>query len=69
MKLSTTDLVNMAVDFFLERAETPDEELAGLEEEESEYQQTGLHVTNNELKDWMERYLNGENPPPLKPHA
>ena len=34
MKMSTTELVNMAV--FLERAETPEEELAGIEEERAD---------------------------------
>lgn len=68
MGLSTTELVNMAVDFLLERAETPEEELAGLDEDMREYEKTGLHVTNDEVKDWLERYLEGEAPPP-KPHT
>lgn len=69
MKTSPAELVNMAVDYFLDQVETPEEELVTLEEDRIEYERTGLHVTNDELHHWMERYLNGENPPPLKPHT
>jgi len=68
MSLSTTELVNMAVDFFLERAETPEEELASLEEERAEYEKNPVHLTNDEMKEWLERLANGEDAPMPKPH-
>jgi predicted transcriptional regulator len=68
MNMSTTELVNMAVDFFLERAETPEEELAGLEEERAEYQKNPVHLTNDEVKEWLERLANSEDAPMPKPH-
>jgi predicted transcriptional regulator len=69
MNLSTTELVNMAVDFFLERAETPEEELAMLDDRSREMDETGLHITNDEMREWLERVANGEDAPPPKAHT
>lgn len=69
MKMPTTDLVNMAVDFFLERAETPEEELAMLADRSREMDETGLHITNDEMREWLEHIANGENVPPPKAHT
>ncbi len=68
MKMSTTELVDLAVDFFLERAETPEEEIAGVNDALRDYDETGLHVTNDEVREWLERIANGEDAPPPKPH-
>lgn len=69
MKVSTTELVNMAVDYFLDQVETPEEELAGLEDTVRDYERTGLHVTNEEVMEWLERRANGEDIPMPKPHT
>jgi predicted transcriptional regulator len=69
MEMSTTELVNMAVDFFLERAETPEEELKMLDERSREMDETGLHITNDEMREWLERVARGENVPPPKAHT
>jgi len=69
MKLSTTELVNMAVDYFLGQVETPEEEAAGLEDTVREYERTGLHVTNDEILEWLERRANGEDVPMPEAHT
>lgn len=69
MNLSAAELVNIAVDYFLDQVETPEEELAGLEETIREHERTGLHVTNDEMMEWLERRGNGENIPIPKPHT
>ncbi|RYZ67796.1 MAG: hypothetical protein EOP08_01995 [Proteobacteria bacterium] len=69
MKTPPAELVNMAVDYFLDQVETPEEELIGLEEDRIEYERTGLHLTNDEMKEWLERIANGEDAPMPKPHT
>jgi predicted transcriptional regulator len=69
MNLSAAELVNMAVDYFLDQVETPEEELLGHEDTMREYERTGLHVTNDEMMEWLERTANGEDVPMPKPHT
>lgn len=69
MEMSTAELVDMAVDFFLERAETPEEELAMLDERSREMDETGLHLTHEEVSEWLRRIAKGERVPPPKAHT
>jgi len=67
MKTDPAELVNMAVDYFLDQVETPEEELITLEEDRLDYERTGLHLTNEEVIEWLERRANGEDVPMPKP--
>lgn len=69
MDMSTTDLVNMAVNFFLERAETPEEELQMLDDRSREMDEKGLHVTHEEVSEWLRRIAKGERVPRPKAHT
>lgn len=69
MKTPPAELVSMAVDYFLDQVETPEEEAITLEEDRLEYERTGLHLTNDEVLEWLERRANGEDVPMPKPHT
>ena len=64
-----TELVNMAVRMLLEHSETEDEWLAELQDRSREYRETGLHLTQEEVSDWVRKVARGERPPRPKAHT
>jgi predicted transcriptional regulator len=61
-------LLNDAVGKYLEYEETEAEFRAEALRRVKEFQETGLHVTNEEAMDWLLRRSRGENVPPPKAH-
>jgi predicted transcriptional regulator len=62
-------MMNRAIEDFVERREKQrqfDEETI---EALQHYRETGLHLTNEEVLEWMEKVIAGENPPMPKPHT
>ena len=68
-KSSADELLEAALNYFLDQVETDDEMLADLEESAREYEETGLHVNNDEIMEWLKRIADGEDVPPPKSHT
>ena len=68
-KSSATELLEAALNYFLDQVETDEEIAADLEESARDYETTGLHVTNDEVLEWLERRANGEDVPMPEPHT
>jgi predicted transcriptional regulator len=67
-------LVREAIDQYLEfeQLQTPDERarmLADAEASWQEHQRTGLHVTHDEVRDWIHRLHDDPNAPPPECHT
>jgi len=62
-------LIEAALNYFLDQIETDDEMRADAEESFRDYQETGLHLTNEEVMEWLERRANGEDVPLPDPHT
>lgn len=65
----TSELVETAVEFFFEHAESEDEWLTELDDRSREMTETGLHLTHEEVSDWLRRLAKGEDVPPPKAHT
>lgn len=48
---------------------TDEQFLAGARESARHYEETGLHLTHQEVKDWMKRRARGERVPAPKLHT
>ncbi len=66
---SPTRLLEAALNYFLDQIETDEEVQVELDERSRHMSETGLHVTNDEMKAWLERVANGEDIPPPKAHT
>jgi len=66
---TSTALVDTAVRMLLEQLETDDEWLAELNDRSQEYKETGLHLSHEEVSDWLRRVAKGERPPRPKAHT
>jgi len=64
-----TRLVEAALAYFLDQIETDEEVVTELDERVRHYKETGLHVTNDEVKEWLSRRAKGEDIPPPKAHT
>ena len=69
MGKSSTRLLEAALAYFLDQVETEQEINADSEESLRDYEETGLHVTNEEVMDWLERVAKGDDVPPPEPHT
>jgi predicted transcriptional regulator len=49
--------------------ETEEEFWASVEASHRDYQETGLHLTHDEVVEWMEKRLRGERVPMPEPHT
>src|SRR5690606_7484561 len=56
-------LLDASLSYFLDQIETDEEVRADAEESFRDYQETWLHLTNEEVMDWLERRANGEDVP------
>lgn len=54
---------------YLDREESRDELDTELLRRWEDYQTTGLHLTGDEVDEWLERLAKGENPPLPEPHT
>ena len=68
-KKSPTRLIEAALASFLDQIETDDEVATELDERARHWKETGLHVTNDEVKEWLTRRAKGEDVPPPKAHT
>lgn len=66
---SSTRLLETALAYFLDQVETEDEIRADLDESFRDYEETGLHLTNDEVMEWLKRVAAGEDVPPPKAHT
>lgn len=66
---SPADLLEVALHRFLGEIETEDELHAELEDRFREMEETGLHLTNDEVMEWLDRVAKGEDPPLPKAHT
>lgn len=66
---SPTRLLELALNYFLDQVETDDEVHAVVEESVREYDETGLHLTNEDVREWAARVADGEDAPPPEPHT
>lgn len=66
---SPTRLLEAALGYFLDQVETDEEINTYIEERLREMKETGLHVTNEEVMEWLERVANGEDVPPPEAHT
>lgn len=64
-KSSATELLEAALNYFLDQVETDEEIEADMEDRLREMKETGLHLTNDEVMEWLERVANGEDDLPL----
>lgn len=62
-------LIEASLSYFLDQIETDDEIRADTQESLRDYDETGLHLTNEEVMEWLERRANGEDLPLPKPHT
>ena len=69
MKLSPSEVLDIAVDYFLSYAETEAEWNAEVDDRAREMEETGLHVRHEEVAEWLKRLAAGEDVPPPKPHT
>ena len=61
--------MKQAIEDYVERAEEQEELRAELIRRHRRYQETGLHLTGDEVNDWIEATLRGEKPSKLEPHT
>lgn len=66
---SPTRLIEAALAYFLDQTETDEEVVAELDKRVRHYKETGLHVTNDEVREWLGRRAMGEDVPPPKAHT
>jgi predicted transcriptional regulator len=64
-----SELIEAALTYFLGQVETDEEIKADLDERLIDHQQTGEHLTHEEVVEWLDRLANGEDIPPPKAHA
>ncbi len=62
-------LMNHAIEKYVESEEAEEEFNRRAEEALADYHRTGLHLTNEEVVEWMDKVIAGENPPMPKPHT
>ncbi len=62
-------LMNDAISSYVERKEKRKALLAELREAHRDFQETGLHLTQQEVEDWMARRARGDRAPMPKPHT
>lgn len=58
-----------AIEEYVEREEKQEQLRAELTTRWEEYEETGLHVTADEAREWLTRLVHGEKPPLPEPHA
>lgn len=58
-----------AIEEYVERAESDEEFRRRAEASWEHYEQTGLHLTHEEVMEWLERRSRGEDPPMPKVHT
>lgn len=68
-KKTPAELVETAVHMLLEQVETDDEWLAELNDRSREHRETGLHLTHDEVSEWLRKVAKGERPPRPKAHT
>jgi len=68
-KRSMTWMVKEAIDEYVEREEKKEKLKEELSSAWREYQLTGLHVTHEEMQDWITKLTNGEDAEPPKCHV
>ena len=61
-------IMTRAIEEYIEREEQEAEFTRRSEEALADYKRTGLHLTNEEVIEWMDKIIAGENPPMPKPH-
>lgn len=66
---SPARLIEAALGYFLDQIETDAEQQTELEARFQRWKKTGLHVTNDEVKEWLVRRAAGEDVPPPKAHT
>lgn len=66
---SPARLIEAALGYFLDQIETDAEQQTELEARFQHWKKTGLHVTNDEVKEWLARRAAGEDVPPPKAHT
>ena len=62
-------LVHQAVEEYVDRQEKRDEFLRDTVESLEHYKRTGLHVTGEEMDEWLTRVAAGEDVDPPEPHT
>ena len=62
-------LMKQAIEDYVGRAEQEEALRTELVARHRRYQETGLHLTGDEVNEWIEATLRGENPPKLEPHT
>ncbi len=62
-------LMKQAIEQYVEREEKREALRAELESRAREYDETGLHLTFEEVDDWLSRVANGEQPPLPEAHT
>jgi predicted transcriptional regulator len=62
-------LMNRAIEEYVDRKEKQRQFDKDAEESWEEYQRTGLHLTGEEVLDWLERRIRGEDVPLPEPHT
>ena len=62
-------LIETSLSYFLDQIETEEEALADAEGSYRDYVETGLHLTNEEVMEWLERRANGKDVPLPDPHT
>ena len=62
-------LMNRAIEEYLDRREWQRQLDKDSGEAWEDYKRTGLHLTNEEVIEWMDKVIAGENPPMPKPHT
>lgn len=62
-------LIEASLSYFLDQIETDEEARADAEESYRDYLETGLHLTNEEVMEWLERRAKGKDVPMPEPHT
>lgn len=62
-------IIDEALGEYLLREEDRMDTRRELAERIAEFERTGLHLTNDEVMDWLDRLANGEDVPPPKCHT
>lgn len=68
-KRTANRLMNDAIAEYVDRKERRAAYLAEIEARHRELRETGLHVTQEEMENWMDKLLRGEDAPPPVPHS
>ncbi|WP_055046217.1 hypothetical protein [Devosia sp. A16] len=66
---SPARLIEAALGYFLDQIETDAEQQTELEARFQRWKKTGLHVTNDEVKEWLARQAAGEDVPLPNAHT